>query len=205
MPPRRALSRPEEDEEPMTLDDAASTVLAIVKPVSLCMSLVIAVISTIGERNKSGFNNMMVYDESENEDDTDEQKFGGALLNAGAFLLLILFMTFILVLLYKYRCTKFIYGWMIFAVTFLLFGFGGQLWTTLFDVYGIPLDAITYYLVSFNVSVTAGITVFGYAPKRFVQGVLIFASVLMVQFKIFIYCYLFRRINLHCYPTGRHG
>lgn len=182
MPPqRRSLSHPDEEEDDeMTMADAATTVLAIVKPVSLCMMLVIFIMSSIGDNVTSGFSNMMVYDEREHSSDSEGSKLTGALLNAGVFLVMIVVMTFILVLLYKYRCTKLIFGWMIFAVVMLLFSFGGQMWLSLFKKYNIPLDIVTFYFVMFNISVTGGITVFGYAPKRFVQGILVMASVMMV-------------------------
>jgi len=92
---------------------------------------------------------------------------------------MLLVTTVLFFLLYKYRCTKFIYGWMMVSSGVLLGFFGGDLFQSIVTVYNLPLDAITYYFLLFNFSVVGLLAVFWHAPLWMTQGYLIAVSVLM--------------------------
>ncbi len=67
----------------------------------------------------------MVYEEK--QDDSNWTKFFGSILNALVIVGMLIVVTVIMVLLYKYRCLKVIYGWMVLSVVLMLGVLGGYL------------------------------------------------------------------------------
>jgi presenilin 1 len=67
----------------------------------------------------------MAYTES--ADDSTWTKLLGSLLNAFLIVVMLVVVTIIMVCLYKYRCLKVIYGWMVLSVVLMLGVLGGYL------------------------------------------------------------------------------
>lgn len=97
---------------------------SLIKPVSATMLMVAALVGILNSSPVSGtFSNMMVYEEK--EDDSTSEKLAGSFENALIFIALIVGVTTLLFLLYKFHCTKLIYAWLITSVGMLLASFGG--------------------------------------------------------------------------------
>ena len=95
--------------------DGGTQVLSLLKPVVLCMIIVVWLIDGIGATNvRGGFSSVMVYQEKSS--DTVAVKAGGVALNSLALVALLAVVTTLLVVLYKFRCKLIIYGWLLFSV-----------------------------------------------------------------------------------------
>merc|ERR1712137_623279 len=122
----------------------------------------------------------MVYQEKSS--DSAGVKFGGALLDAAIFVAMIIVVTFVLVLLYKYRCLKIIYNWLMLSVAMLLGVFGGALYYHIFVKFNWPLDWITFSVIIFNFGVVGMFSIFWRAPTKTTQAYLVAISALMACF-----------------------
>ena len=105
--------------------DPNKQMVSLLKPVSLTMVLVVYLVRTLGspESLEGGLSELMVYQEL--EADSASTKAGGVLLNALAMVAMLAVVTTLMMLLYRYRCYKLMYGWLLFSVASLLFSFGG--------------------------------------------------------------------------------
>ncbi|KAL4568642.1 hypothetical protein LXL04_024257 [Taraxacum kok-saghyz] len=100
----------------------------------------------------------IAYDESTS--DTEWDKFVGALLNSLVFVAVVTVVTFLLVLLFYFRCTCFLKYYMGFSA-FLVLGFmGGEIALFLIQVFHIAIDCITYVLLLFNFTIVGVLAVF---------------------------------------------
>lgn len=90
-------------------------------------------------------------------------------------------MTFGIVLLYKYRCMKFLMGYMAFSSMTLLGVLGAELFNVAIEKYRIPIDWFTFVFSMFNFAVV-GVTSIFYAkgiPPYITQTYLICSSVII--------------------------
>ena len=100
----------------------------------------------------------MVYKE---EADNTWDAFWQALINALAIVLVMGLMTFIIVLLYKYHCTKALYG-LLYLSTFSAIGYTG--WFVFYMVvtqYNLSWDLLSSIFIFVNLGVVAVICIFG--------------------------------------------
>jgi len=98
----------EEEEEELTLEDHAMIVTAILKPVAITMLFVVFCVYALHVADQPTTTvAWMVY--QEHASDSTVEKLGGSIINALLFVVLIVLVTCVLVLLYKYRCLKLIY------------------------------------------------------------------------------------------------
>lgn len=97
---------------------------SLLKPVSATMLMVVALVGILNASPVSGsFSTMMVYEEQ--ADDSTSTKLAGSFENALIFIGMIVGVTSLLFLLYKFHCTRLIYAWLITSVGMLLASFGG--------------------------------------------------------------------------------
>ena len=97
---------------------------------------------------------------SEDSSDSIWDKLKGALLNSLVFVAVVTVVTFILVLLFYYRCTKFLKYYMGFSA-FLVLGFmGGEIALFLIQDFSFPIDCFSFVLVLFNSTVVGVLAVF---------------------------------------------
>eukprot|EP01105_Mastigella_eilhardi_P019830 TRINITY_DN4682_c0_g1_i1.p1 TRINITY_DN4682_c0_g1~~TRINITY_DN4682_c0_g1_i1.p1 ORF type:complete len:359 (-),score=92.29 TRINITY_DN4682_c0_g1_i1:340-1416(-) len=169
-----------EDDEPeaITLSDYASVVVTILKPVSITMALVIAAVRILN-MSEQGTSVPITFVYAESANDSNTVKFLGAIINAFVFLVMIVVMTFVLVLLYKYRCIKIIVGWLFVSTGLLLGLFGGYLFLLLLVQLSIPLDAISFCFILWNFSVTGILAIFWHVPLLLNQIYLVTISFIM--------------------------
>jgi presenilin 1 len=119
----------------------------------------------------------LAYNEQEN--DSVQQKAEGSLLNAAYFIGMVVGVTVVLLLLYKYRCMKIIYSYLMFSVFSLLFFTGGVLLGNLILRFGITVDWLTFVFILANFGALGSFAVFFTAPSIVKQSYLVCVSVIM--------------------------
>ncbi|KAL6009718.1 hypothetical protein ACLOJK_000147 [Asimina triloba] len=150
--------------EPSILSVVGADILPILSPVSICMLLVVVLISAVHPPSDASASvtirtaATLVY--LETPSDSPAQKLQGALLNAAAFIVLIAFVTFLLVLLYYYNFTSFLKHYMRFSAFFVFASMGGAIFLSVIQRFSLPIDAITCFLLLFNFTVAGVLSVF---------------------------------------------
>jgi len=139
--------------------------------------MVILIVKTISGAMTSAFSSSLAYRESST--DTGVEKFFGSLLNAAIFVGMILIVTVIFVVLYKYRCLKIIFGWLILSTCLMLGFFGGYLLYEIADALQITLDWISFTFFIWNFAVVGILSIFWHAPIKVNQGYLIIISAIL--------------------------
>ncbi len=104
-----------------------------------------------------------------------------SLLNSLFMVSVICALTFVIVLLYRFRCMKCLIGYMIFASATLLGVLGGNVFDVAIMKYHIPIDKPTFYLIVYNFCVVGVVAVFWEkgVPKYITQGYLIATAVIL--------------------------
>lgn len=87
------------------LDDLGAEVTGIAAPVSICMALTVALVKVLNPQGKSNSGAVFLASAyyQEQSGDSAGQKLSGSIINAIIFVSIVAGMTFILVLLFKYR------------------------------------------------------------------------------------------------------
>jgi len=179
---RNETSQEDEEEEEEELAYQAETVITIMKPVCITMAFVVWAVKTVNIAQSTGSSSpaFMVY--NENSNDSSGTKLLGSLLNAIIFLVAILVTTILFVVLYKYRCLKIIYGWLITSSLMMLGLFGGVFFMLLLQSYNLAADYMTFSFAIWNFSVVGIVSIFWHAPTKVNQAYLVLVSALMAIF-----------------------
>ena len=122
----------ESDEDDTELAYTAAHVTSILKPVAVTMIMVILCMKITQDSIFAGGNIQspyLVY--REDSSDSAEQLMTKALVNSLVILVAVLTMTFVMYLLYKYNCIKFLITWLAISVASLLAFSGGTLFYAL--------------------------------------------------------------------------
>jgi len=128
----------------------------------------------------SSYSSAIAY--TEQDSDTTGTKLWKSLVNALIVLAAILFTTVIFVVLYKYRCLKIIYGWLITSSMIMLAAFGGAFFYLILASYNIPMDVITYSFLLWNFAMVGILAIFWHGPTKINQGYLVIISGLLAIF-----------------------
>ena len=83
-----------------------------------------------------------------------------SLANSLIMVTVICLMTFVIVLLYRNNCMKCLIGYMIVCSTTLLGFLGGHMYWVAIQIYRLPVDKFSYYLVLWNFAVVRVLAVF---------------------------------------------
>jgi len=163
------------------LEYQADTVITILKPVAITMIFVIFAVKTMADVVSSqSYTSVIAY--QEHDSDSMGTKLWKSLINALIVLAAILITTVIFVILYKYRCLKIIYGWLITSSLIMLAVFGGGFFFLILTAWNVAMDLVTYFFLLWNFSVVGILAIFWHGATKINQGYLVVISALLAIF-----------------------
>lgn len=176
----RARSHSESSTKSGQLRYGAKNVIELFIPVSLCMLIVVGTMKATDSYRYSSqtvfwYAQVMFTDQSVDTSTRVWQSFA----NAFIMLILIVIMTTILILLYKFRCYATIHGWLILSSLILLFMFAIMYIAEILKVYNIPMDIFTVMIFIWNFGVVGMICIHWKGPLLLQQAYLILISALL--------------------------
>jgi len=180
----------EEEDSELSLEEllySVSSFYAIARPVSITM--ILAALAAVfinddwtkaaGEQQFAEAYNTWAIDNS--GDSSAWKNLAASIGNTLVMVTFIATMTFGIVLLYKYRCMKFLIGYMVLSSAMLLGILGDYMGNIAIEIYRIPIDVISYYVFMYNFAIV-GITAIFYQkgiPSTITQMYLVITSVIL--------------------------
>jgi len=164
---------------------ATASFHAIVKPVCLTMILTALSVHYINTPATKAAGEQQLAQTYQvftiSEDASAMASLGLGLVNSLIIVCVIGGMTFLLVLLYKYRCMKVLGGYMVVASTVLLGFLGGQMFHVAIYKYHLMIDQLSYYVTMYNFAVVGTVAIFYQKgiPQVINQSYLVFTSVIV--------------------------
>ena len=112
----------DEEEDEIVLKYGAEHVVKLFVPVTLCLLFVIISLSFVKSYQESG-GATLVYTPFNEDSQSNGTKLWMSIANAFIFISVVIVMTIVLLVLYKFKCYRIIHGWLAFSSLMLLFFF----------------------------------------------------------------------------------
>mmetsp|Transcript_2046 Transcript_2046/g.2898 ORF Transcript_2046/g.2898 Transcript_2046/m.2898 type:complete len:505 (-) Transcript_2046:1841-3355(-) len=163
---------------------SSSSYHAIAVPVTITMilsALTVIYINT-DETIEAGEDALSVYETFHpSSEASTAQNLGISLVNTLIMVCVIGAMTFVIVLLYKYRCMKILLGYMMFSSAMLLGFLGGVIFDVAINKYELDIDQFSFYFFLVNFASVGVAAIFWQKgiPRYVTQGYLISTSVIL--------------------------
>nr|AOD27423.1 presenilin 1 [Penaeus vannamei] len=175
MQPQSEWEELEEEEE--ELKYGAQHVIKLFIPVSLCMLVVVATVSSVRFYTQKGI--YLLYTPFHETSPSFGDRFFDAVRNSLILLGVVVVLTVLLIILYKKRCYKIIHGWLLMSSLLLLFFFTIMYMQELLRGYNIGMDWITVSICVWNFGVMRMVSIHWHGPLPLQQAYLIFIASLM--------------------------
>jgi len=181
----------DDDEQDLSLAAllySASSYHAIMRPVSITMTLAALAAVYINneqtmemteEQFASAYNVWQIDDSAGGA--SNGKHLAASIVNTFVMISVIACMTFGIVILYKYRCMKFLIGYMVMSSASLLGVLGDYMGSIAIEIYRIPVDRITWTVFMYNFAIV-GVTAIFYQkgiPSGVTQMYLVCTSVIL--------------------------
>lgn len=174
-------------------DELAAAISRVLFPVMICMALSVYLVHSLGDESncetrvrRGQFVSLSPVSGGESDGISNPYEGVTGIIFIAIFVCAMVLFTFVLLLLYKYGCTKIIFGWLLFSVS-LIFMYVGGTWAYEFcRSHCINVDWVTLVFVVWNFSITGLFAIFSTVPRLVNQAYLIIMSSLMA--------YIFRRL-----------
>eukprot|EP00548_Thalassiothrix_antarctica_P016448 CAMPEP_0194187154 /NCGR_PEP_ID=MMETSP0154-20130528/49710_1 /TAXON_ID=1049557 /ORGANISM="Thalassiothrix antarctica, Strain L6-D1" /LENGTH=517 /DNA_ID=CAMNT_0038906671 /DNA_START=25 /DNA_END=1579 /DNA_ORIENTATION=+ len=164
----------------------SSSYHAIAKPVMLTMILSsLAVVYINNEQTlqtgEEAMNEAYIVWSTDESSESIGKTLAVSLGNALIMVSGICAMTYVIVLLFRFRCMKLLIGYMILSSATLLGFLGGSLFEVAIYIYHVPLDNFTFFGLLYNFAVVGVIAIFWAegVPTYITQGYLVVTSVIL--------------------------
>lgn len=150
-------------------------------PVASCI-IVSCLINIINPNEMNNTKDLKVF--KFNDDDisySNSEKLGMSLINAFVMICYIGIVTFVVVLLYYFKCSSFLIGYLFLSSAALLMLVGGTFFLTAIIRFSIPMDSITFSLLLYNFAAVGVYAIFFKKgmPKIIIQSYLVVIAVLV--------------------------
>ncbi|CAI0474602.1 unnamed protein product [Linum tenue] len=122
--------------------------------------ILVAVLNSGSSSSPPTINTIATIAYSETTSDSTWDKLKGALLNALVFVVVVTAVTFLLVLLFYFRCTHFLKLYMGFSSFIVLLFLGGEIALFLIRKFSVPIDCFTFLVLLFNFAAVGVFAVF---------------------------------------------